>query len=159
MPGTCVIGLQWGDEAKGKIVDLLTPKHDFVVRYQGGSNAGHTVMVGEEVYKLSLLPSGILTPGVTSVIAGGVVLNPAKVIEELDELAARVHRLLGFGWQRDGQPIGEQDVRMAIARQSPIMKGLDLIDNADWRVWATGPSALTLLPGANMLAEIWTANE
>ena len=89
MPGTCVIGLQWGDEAKGKIVDLLTPKHDFVVRYQGGSNAGHTVMVGEEVYKLSLLPSGILTPGVTSIIGTGVVVNPAKVIEELDELASR----------------------------------------------------------------------
>jgi adenylosuccinate synthase len=89
MPGTCVIGLQWGDEAKGKIVDLLTREHDFVVRYQGGANAGHTVVVGKEVYKLSLLPSGILTPGVTCVIAGGVVLNPARVIEELDELAAR----------------------------------------------------------------------
>lgn len=89
MSGTCVIGLQWGDEAKGKIVDRLTKEHDFVVRYQGGANAGHTVVVGDEVYKLSLLPSGILTPGVTSVIAGGVVLNPAKVIEELDELASR----------------------------------------------------------------------
>ncbi|MGL4511560.1 MAG: adenylosuccinate synthase [Lacipirellulaceae bacterium] len=89
MPGVCVIGLQWGDEAKGKIVDLLTPRHDFVVRYQGGANAGHTVVVGDEVYKLSLLPSGVLTPGVTSVIAGGVVVNPAKAIEELDELASR----------------------------------------------------------------------
>ncbi len=89
MPGTCVIGLQWGDEAKGKIVDLLTQEHDVVVRYQGGANAGHTVVVGEEVYKLSLLPSGVLTAGVTCVIAGGVVLNPAKAIEELDELAAR----------------------------------------------------------------------
>jgi adenylosuccinate synthase len=87
--GTCVIGLQWGDEAKGKIVDLLTREHDFVVRYQGGANAGHTVVVGKETYKLSLLPSGVLTPGVTCVIAGGVVLNPARVIEELDELAAR----------------------------------------------------------------------
>lgn len=89
MPGTCVIGLHWGDEAKGKIVDLLTPRHDFVVRYQGGANAGHTVVVGGEVYKLSLLPSGVLTEGVTSVIAGGVVINPAKAIEELDELAGR----------------------------------------------------------------------
>ncbi len=89
MPGTCVIGLQWGDEAKGKIVDLLTQEHDVVVRYQGGANAGHTVVVGEEVYKLSLLPSGVLTPGVTCVIAGGVVLNPAKALEELDELASR----------------------------------------------------------------------
>jgi adenylosuccinate synthase len=81
--------LQWGDEAKGKIVDLLTPRHDFVVRYQGGANAGHTVVVGDQVYKLSLLPSGVLTEGVTSVIAGGVVVNPAKAIEELDELASR----------------------------------------------------------------------
>jgi adenylosuccinate synthase len=89
VPGTCIIGLQWGDEAKGKIVDLLTRDHDIVVRYQGGANAGHTVVVGGEVYKLSLLPSGVLTPGVTCVIAGGVVLNPAKAIEELDELASR----------------------------------------------------------------------
>ncbi len=89
MPGTCVIGLQWGDEAKGKIVDLLTREHDIVVRYQGGANAGHTVVVGDETYKLSLLPSGVLTPGVTCVIAGGVVFNPAKAIEELDELHSR----------------------------------------------------------------------
>jgi len=89
VPGTCVIGLQWGDEAKGKIVDLLTQQHDIVVRYQGGANAGHTVVVGEDVYKLSLLPSGVLTQGVTCVIAGGVVFNPVKAIEELDELLAR----------------------------------------------------------------------
>ncbi len=89
MPGTSVIGLQWGDEAKGKIVDLLTLEHDIVVRYQGGANAGHTVVVGDQTYKLSLLPSGVLTPGVTCVIAGGVVFNPAKAIEELDELKRR----------------------------------------------------------------------
>lgn len=89
MPGTAIIGLQWGDEAKGKLVDLLTPRHDFVVRFQGGANAGHTVVVGDEVYKLSLLPSGVITEGVTSVIAGGVVVNPAKAIEELDELKGR----------------------------------------------------------------------
>ncbi len=89
MAGTCIIGLQWGDEAKGKVVDLLTPKHDFVVRYQGGANAGHTVVYGEEVYKLSLLPSGVLTPGVTCVIAGGVVINPVRLLEELNELLSR----------------------------------------------------------------------
>jgi adenylosuccinate synthase len=89
VPGTCVIGLQWGDEAKGKIVDLLTLEHDIVVRFQGGANAGHTVVHGDQKYKLSLLPSGVLTPGVTCVIAGGVVFNPAKAIEELDELEAR----------------------------------------------------------------------
>jgi adenylosuccinate synthase len=84
-----VIGLQWGDEAKGKIVDLLTLRHDIVVRYQGGANAGHTVVVGDQTYKLSLLPSGVLTPGVTCVVTGGVVFNPAKAIEELDELGKR----------------------------------------------------------------------
>lgn len=87
--GVCVIGLQWGDEAKGKIVDLLAPRHQVIVRYQGGANAGHTVTVGDQVYKLSLLPSGILTPNVLSVITGGVVLNPAKALEELDELTGR----------------------------------------------------------------------
>ena len=89
MASTCVIGLQWGDEAKGKLVDLLAPQHDVVVRYQGGANAGHTVVVGDEKYKLSLIPSGILTPTVKSVITGGVVLNPQTIIEEIDGLNAR----------------------------------------------------------------------
>jgi hypothetical protein len=74
----------------------------------------------------------------------------------LGELAAGVHQLLGRGWQRDGQPISDQDVGMAIAQQSPIMKGLDLIESVNWRVWTTGAAALSLLPRATMLAEIWT---
>ena len=89
MPATCVVGLQWGDEAKGKIVDLLTLQHEIVVRYQGGANAGHTVVRDGETYKLSLLPSGILTPGVTCVIAGGVVIDPSRLIGEMDELEER----------------------------------------------------------------------
>ncbi|MEE8451447.1 MAG: adenylosuccinate synthase [Thermoguttaceae bacterium] len=89
MPGTCVIGLQWGDEAKGKIVDLLTEQHDIVVRYQGGANAGHTVVTGGETYKLSLIPSGIFRPQVQCVVAGGVVLNPAGILDEIDGLTAR----------------------------------------------------------------------
>ncbi|HVX14225.1 MAG TPA: adenylosuccinate synthase [Pirellulales bacterium] len=89
MPGTCVIGLQWGDEAKGKIVDLLTDKHDMVVRYQGGANAGHTVVTGGQTYKLSLIPSGILRPGVQCIITGGVVLNPPSILAEIDGLKAR----------------------------------------------------------------------
>ena len=86
MPATSVIGLQWGDEAKGKIVDLLTDDHDIVVRYQGGNNAGHTVVADGRTYKLSLLPAGILHPGVTSVIAAGVVVNPKALLAELDEI-------------------------------------------------------------------------
>ena len=89
MPGTCVIGLQWGDEAKGKLVDLLTEQHQIVVRYQGGANAGHTVVIGDQTYKLSLIPSGILTPGVQSVVTGGVVLNPPSMLDEIDGLRAR----------------------------------------------------------------------
>ncbi|HET6879107.1 MAG TPA: adenylosuccinate synthase [Pirellulales bacterium] len=89
MPGTCVIGLQWGDEAKGKIVDLLTDKHDLVVRYQGGANAGHTVVTAGQTYKLSLIPSGILRPGVQCIITGGVVLNPPSILAEIDGLKGR----------------------------------------------------------------------
>lgn len=89
MPGTCIIGLQWGDEAKGKLVNLLTEQHDLVVRYQGGSNAGHTVVVDGQTYKLSLIPSGILASGVLCVITGGVVLNPKSLLAEIDGLVAR----------------------------------------------------------------------
>jgi adenylosuccinate synthase len=86
---TCVIGLQWGDEAKGKLVDLLAPRHDIVVRYQGGANAGHTVVCGKEVYKLHHVPSGILSSGITNVIAPGVVIEPNMLIREIEGLEAR----------------------------------------------------------------------
>lgn len=89
MPGTCVIGLQWGDEAKGKLVDLLTPNFDIVCRFLGGSNAGHTVVTGDTTYKLHLIPSGILNVETTNVIAPGVVLNPGTIIEELNGLNAQ----------------------------------------------------------------------
>ena len=81
-----MIGLQWGDEAKGKVVDLLTENHDIVIRYQGGNNAGHTVKFGGNTYKLSLLPTGILQTHVKSVIAPGVVIAPKAILKELDAL-------------------------------------------------------------------------
>ena len=87
MPGTCVVGLQWGDEAKGKIVDLLGDGFDLVVRYNGGANAGHTVVVGGKSFKLSLLPTGVIRPNVTSVIGNGVVVYPPRFLEEVDQLA------------------------------------------------------------------------
>ncbi len=93
MPGTCVVGLQWGDEAKGKLVDILTERHEIVVRYQGGANAGHTVVSGGQTWKLSLIPSGILRDGVTCVVTGGVVLDPANVLKELDGLESRGVRI------------------------------------------------------------------
>jgi len=95
VPGTCVIGLQWGDEAKGKLVDILTEDHDIVVRYAGGANAGHTVVSAGQTWKLSIIPSGILRDGVACVITGGVVLDPAKVIDEMDGLEARGLRMDG----------------------------------------------------------------
>ncbi len=83
---TCVVGLQWGDEAKGKIVDLLTGEHDFVVRFNGGANAGHTVVRGGRTFKLSLLPTGVLRPEICSVIANGVVVYPPRFLEEVTAL-------------------------------------------------------------------------
>jgi adenylosuccinate synthase len=88
MACTCVVGLQWGDEAKGKIVDLLTDRHDLVVRYNGGANAGHTVVSGGQTYKLSLLPTGVLKPQVRSVIGNGLVVYPPRFLEEVDTLRA-----------------------------------------------------------------------
>lgn len=89
MAGTCVIGLQWGDEAKGKLVDLLTSRFDVVVRYQGGANAGHTVVVGDKTYKLHHIPSGILNANVMNVVTPGVVINPPTILQELDSLASQ----------------------------------------------------------------------
>lgn len=83
MAVSAVIGLQWGDEAKGKLVDLLTDRHEIVVRYLGGNNAGHTVKFEGETYKLSLLPAGVLRPGVTSVIASGTVIHPKALLGEI----------------------------------------------------------------------------
>ncbi len=82
-----VLGAQWGDEGKGKIVDLLTPRFDLVARYQGGHNAGHTVYVNGAKFVLRLIPSGILHPGVTCVIGNGVVVDPQALFTEVDELA------------------------------------------------------------------------
>jgi len=86
---TAIVGLQWGDEGKGKIVDLLTAKHDLIVRYNGGANAGHTVVVGAQRYALHLIPSGILYPDKVCVIGNGTVVDPEKLLEEIDGLRAR----------------------------------------------------------------------
>ena len=97
MPAIVLIGAQWGDEGKGKATDLLGPRVDYVVKFNGGNNAGHTVVVGSEKYALHLLPSGILSPEVIPVIANGVVVDIAVLFEELDALSSRgvdVSRLL-----------------------------------------------------------------
>lgn len=89
MPNTVLIGAQWGDEGKGKIIDVLTESADWVVRYQGGNNAGHTVEVGEEKYVLHLIPSGILHPDKKCVIGNGVVVDPVALLKELEGLQTR----------------------------------------------------------------------
>ncbi|MFI5050940.1 MAG: adenylosuccinate synthase [Gaiellales bacterium] len=95
MSCTVVVGAQWGDEGKGKIVDLLAERADVVARYQGGNNAGHTLVLGDETYKLRLVPSGVLWPGTLCVLGAGVVLDPEVLIEELDGLEARGIDLAG----------------------------------------------------------------
>lgn len=89
MPADILIGTQWGDEGKGKLIDVLTRDVDAVVRFQGGSNAGHTVEIGSEKYVLHLVPSGIFRPGVTCIIGNGVVVDPVGLMEEMRALTAR----------------------------------------------------------------------
>jgi len=89
MSAVVIVGAQWGDEGKGKATDLLGDRIDYVVKFNGGNNAGHTVVIGDEKYALHLLPSGILTPGVTPVIGNGVVVDLDVLAEELDGLVER----------------------------------------------------------------------
>ena len=89
MPAITLVGAQWGDEGKGKATDLVGDQVDYVVRYQGGNNAGHTVVIGDQKYALHLLPSGILSPNVIPVIANGVVIDPGVLLEELEGLNKR----------------------------------------------------------------------
>lgn len=89
MTAVVVVGTQWGDEGKGKITDFLSKRADAIARYAGGDNAGHTIKIGEETYKLHLIPSGIFYPDKLSVIGNGVVLNPKSIVTELKGLQAR----------------------------------------------------------------------
>jgi adenylosuccinate synthase len=126
MACTCVVGLQWGDEAKGKIVDLLTADHHVVVRYNGGANAGHTVVRDGKTYKLSLLPTGILSPHMRAVIGNGVVVNPVRFLEEVatlraagiavgeHNLAVSNHAHVIFPYHVEEERLGESDAGAAI---------------------------------------------
>lgn len=130
MSNLIVLGAQWGDEGKGKIVDLLSEKFDAVARYQGGHNAGHTVFIGEKKFVLKLIPSGILRPGVLAIIGNGVVIDPAALLEEIASLEAagvdvrsqlristRAHVL--FPFHRTIEKISEaRDNRVAIGTTS-----------------------------------------
>src|SRR6266849_5367573 len=89
MGNVVVVGAQWGDEGKGKIVDWLSERADVVVRFQGGHNAGHTLVIGNVEYKLSLLPSGVVRPGKLSIIGNGVVVDPWALMHEIDAIRAK----------------------------------------------------------------------
>ena len=89
MPAIVLLGAQWGDEGKGKATDILGDRVDYVVRYQGGNNAGHTVVIGDQKYALHLLPSGILSPNVVPVIGNGVVIDPGVLLQEIKGLTER----------------------------------------------------------------------
>ncbi|MDD3169468.1 MAG: adenylosuccinate synthetase, partial [Eubacteriales bacterium] len=86
MPGLAVVGSQWGDEGKGKIIDYLAEKADMVVRGQGGNNAGHTVVIGDKKYALHLIPSGVLNQGAVNIIGNGVVFDPEGFFKEIENL-------------------------------------------------------------------------
>src|SRR6202046_4176706 len=89
MPAIALLGAQWGDEGKGKATDLLGEQVDYVVKFNGGNNAGHTIVVGDQKYALHLLPSGILTPGVVPVIGNGVVIDLNVLFGEIDAITPR----------------------------------------------------------------------
>ena len=89
MPTLVIVGAQWGDEAKGKLVDVLGGEADLVVRYSGGNNAGHTVITGGQEFKFHLIPAGILHPGTTAIVGSGMVVCPKGLLEELDRTHAQ----------------------------------------------------------------------
>src|SRR5277367_6160199 len=86
MGNVAVVGAQWGDEGKGKVVDWLSERADVIVRFQGGHNAGHTLVIGGVTYKLSLLPSGVVRPDKLSIIGNGVVIDPFELLKEIEAI-------------------------------------------------------------------------
>ena len=139
MSNLIVLGAQWGDEGKGKIVDLFSEKFQAVARYQGGHNAGHTVYIGDRKFVLKLIPSGVLRPGVLAVIGNGVVIDPAALLEEIAGLEAvgvdvrsqlrisnRAHVIFPFH-RIDGEdlrrPRKSRRHRDHFARYRPLLRG------------------------------------
>ena len=123
MANVVVVGAQWGDEGKGKIVDWLSERADIVVRFQGGHNAGHTLVIGGKTYKLSLLPSGVVRPGKLGVIGNGVVVDPWALLDEIDKLARAGRRGQprepARRRERHADPAAAPRARPACARRRP----------------------------------------
>src|SRR5689334_16107820 len=120
MANVVVVGAQWGDEGKGKIVDWLSERADVVVRFQGGHNAGHTLVIGDKTFKLSLLPSGVVRPDKLAVIGNGVVLDPWALVEEITRL-----RHQGVQITHDNLRIAENATLIL-----PLHRELDLVREA-----------------------------
>src|SRR4026207_1310346 len=122
-----VVGAQWGDEGKGKLVDVLAERANWVVRYQGGANAGHTVHIGDTSFVLHQIPSGILHPGVRCAIGNGVVLDPETLFTEIDELIAD-------GVAGQGSRSGSDRVHLVL----PYHKLVDSMSSASKEIGTTG---------------------
>ncbi|MCZ6573542.1 MAG: adenylosuccinate synthase [Planctomycetota bacterium] len=137
MPVTCVFGAQWGDEGKGKVVDYLADGADYVVRYQGGANAGHTIRVGDESFALRLTPSGVLR-GSIGVIANGVVIDPRVLLEEMELVAARGIR------PEDSLRISDR-AHLVLPFHPPLDRALDAARSDAWRVGTTGRGVSTAI--------------
>ncbi len=130
MPNVVVVGAQWGDEGKGKIVDWLSEQADVVVRFQGGHNAGHTLVIDGKTYKLSLLPSGIVRPGKLAVIGNGVVLDPHALVAEIEKLAGQ-----GIKVTRDNLKIADNcTLILSVHRELDIARE----GNASLKIGTTG---------------------
>jgi adenylosuccinate synthase len=125
MPGTVIVGAQWGDEGKGKVIDLLSARADVVIRFQGGNNAGHTIVSEDgEVWKFHLIPSGILYPGTTCVIGNGVVVDPAVLCGEIDDLRARDVDVSGLRLSANAHLIMPYHLLLDQAREQRLGKAL-----------------------------------
>ena len=118
MANVVIVGAQWGDEGKGKIVDWLSERADVVVRFQGGHNAGHTLVIGDQVYKLSLLPSGVVRPGKLAVIGNGVVVDPWALVSEIETLQSQ-----GVAVSRDNLRVAENaTLILPLHRELDVMR-------------------------------------
>jgi adenylosuccinate synthase len=160
VPATVIVGLQWGDEGKGKTTDFLAEQVHYVVRYQGGDNAGHTIVLGDEVFKLHLVPSGVLYPHIVPIIANGVVVNPATLLTELGMLAERgvdvsrvrvsrnAHVILPYHVALDGA----MEARLASAAVGTTHRGIGPA-YAD-RAWRTGIRMEDLLDEATLRSKL-----
>src|SRR3954452_4237538 len=122
MPGTVIVGTQWGDEGKGKVTDLLAEQADLVVRFQGGNNAGHTIVRDGEEFKFHLIPSGILYPGKICVIGNGVVIDPGVLIGELDGLRHRGIDTSGLRISANAHVIMPYHVKLDTAGEAKLGK-------------------------------------